>query len=244
MANLLKNIDVFILCGGRGRRLKKISGRVPKPMVPIGRRPFLDIVIDYLRKSGFKRFILGVGYKAHFIRSYYKEYKISGIEIVFSQEKQPLGTGGAVKKAKRLIKSDIFFVLNGDSFSEFDAKDFVRFYKQKKAGILILLRKVKNNNDFGAIATNRKSEITCFSEKSSRMRNSFINGGVYLFSKNIFSMMPKNAKFSLEYDLFPRIIGKGLYGYKKSGFFIDIGIPKRYFAAKKYLLKNYLKKRS
>ena len=109
MAGHLKDIDVFILCGGEGKRLKKISGRVPKPMVRIGRRPFLDIVIDYLRKFGFKRFILGVGYHAYFIKKYYKEHKIPGVEIVFSQENQPLGTGGAVKKAEKLIKSKVFF---------------------------------------------------------------------------------------------------------------------------------------
>jgi NDP-sugar pyrophosphorylase family protein len=235
---MIKDIDVFILCGGEGKRLKKISGRIPKSMVRIGRRPFLDIMIDYLREFGFKRFILGIGYQAHFIKKYYKEHKIPGIEIIFSQENQPLGTGGAVKKAERFIKSGVFIVLNGDSFSKFNAENFIKFYKQKKAKALILLRKVKNNQDFGAITTDRRSEITCFSEKNSALRNNFINGGVYLFSKNVFSEMPKNVKFSLEYDFFPQMIGKGLYGYKKSGFFIDIGTPERYLVAKKHFLKN------
>lgn len=235
---MINNIDVFILCGGEGKRLKKISGSIPKPMICIGRRPFLDIVLGYLRKFGFKRFILGIGYKAHFIKKYYKEHKVSGAEIIFSEEDKPLGTGGAVKKAQRLIKSGIFLVLNGDSFSEFNAADFIKFYKRKKARILILLRKVENNQDFGAITTDRSSAITGFNEKSPASGNNFINGGVYLFSKNIFSMMPKKSQFSLEYDFFPRIVGKGLYGYKKTGFFIDIGTPERYLAAKKYFLNN------
>ena len=235
---MIADIDCLILCGGQGRRLRKVSDRVPKPMVRIGRQVFLDILIDYLRKSGFKRFILGVGYQAHFIKKYYQEHKICGRKILFSQEEHPLGTGGAVRAAKRLIKSDCFFVLNGDSFSEFNVGNFIKFYKQKKASALILLKKVKNNQDYGAVTIDRRSEITCFSEKNSRMRNKLINCGVYLFSKNIFSQMPKNAKFSLEYDFFPRMIGKGLYGCKQTGFFIDIGIPERYFAAKKYFLKN------
>lgn len=238
MPNLPKNIDVFILCGGEGRRLKKISGEIPKPMVCIGQRPFLDILIDSMRRSGFRRFVLGIGYRAGFVEKYYRENEIPGVEIVFSRERRPLGTGGAVKKAERLIKSEIFFVLNGDSFSDFDTKNFIRFYKQKKADLLVLLRKVKSNHDYGAITVNKRSEITCFSEKNPRMRSSFINGGVYLFNKNAFLEMPKNRKFSLEYDFFPRMIGNGLYGYKRSGFFIDIGTPERYFAAKKYLLKN------
>jgi NDP-sugar pyrophosphorylase family protein len=243
MPSILKKIDVFILCGGKGRRLKKVSGRIPKPMVPIGRRPFLDIVLSRLRKAGFKRFILGTGYEARYIKEYYGEHRISGANIVFSREGRPLGTGGAVKKAKRLINSDIFFVLNGDSVSEFDAQDLVEFYKRKKARIVVLLRKVKNGHDYGAITVNDRAEITRFSEKDPRARYSFINGGVYLFDKSIFPEMPRHAKFSLEYDLLPRMIGKGFYGYKGSGFFIDIGTPDRYVTARKYLLKKCFRSR-
>jgi D-glycero-alpha-D-manno-heptose 1-phosphate guanylyltransferase len=235
---MIADIDVFILCGGQGKRLKKISGRVPKPMVPIGRRVFLDILIGYLQKFGFKRFILGIGYQAHCLKKYYQKHRIPGVEVVFSQEKYPLGTGGAVKAAKKFIKSDCFFVLNGDSFSEFNAENFIKFYKQKKANALILLKKKKNNQDYGGITINRKSEIICFNEKNSQMPHKFTNCGVYLFNKNIFSKMPKNRKFSLEYDFFPQMIKKGLYGCKQPGFFIDIGIPKRYLAAKSYFLKN------
>jgi NDP-sugar pyrophosphorylase family protein len=235
---MIKDIDVLILCGGAGSRLKKISGRVPKPMVRIGKLPFLDILIGYLKEQGFKRFILGLGYGAQYIKRYYSKHNIPGIEIKFSSEARPLGTGGAVKNAKRFIKSKIFLVLNGDSFSEFNADDLVAFYKQKKAGSLILLRKVKNSRDFGAVITGRGAEIVSFAEKNSKMLTSFVNGGIYLFSKSIFSVMPKKAMFSLEYDLFPQLIGKRLYGYKKAGFFIDIGTPKRYFAAKTYFLNN------
>lgn len=235
---MIRNIDVFILCGGKGKRLKKISGNIPKPMIHIGKRPFLTILIDYLRRFGFKRFILGIGYKAHFIKKYYKEHKIPGIEIVFSQENRPLGTGGAVKRAKRFIKSSIFLVLNGDSFSEFNAENFIKFYQQKKAKVLILLKKVKNNRDFGGITTDRNSKITGFSEKNSNLRSNYINAGVYLFSKNIFSKMSESGKFSLEYDFFPRLIGKGFYGYRHGGFFIDIGTADRYFSAKKYFSRK------
>lgn len=95
---MLSDIDVFILCGGKGKRLKKISGKTPKPMVSVAGRPFLDILIEYLRRSGFKRFILGIGYQAEFIKKYYLQHKIPGADIIFSQENRPLGTGGAVKK--------------------------------------------------------------------------------------------------------------------------------------------------
>ncbi len=235
---MMKDIDVFILCGGEGKRLKAITGKIPKPMVSIGRRVFLDIMIDYLKKLGFRRFILGIGYQAHFIKKYYRRHKIPGIEIIFSQENQPLGTGGAVKKAKRLIRSEIFLVLNGDSFSKFNVANFIKFYKQKKARFLILLKKVRNSQDFGAVTFNRRSEITSFSEKNSTSRDNFINGGVYLFDKSVFQEMPPSRKFSLEHDFFPQMAGKRLYGYVDRGFFIDLGTPERYFVAEKYFLKN------
>ena len=228
----------MILCGGEGRRLKKISGSVPKPMVSIGGRVFLDIMIGHLKRLGFKRIILGIGYQAQFIRKYYSQHKMPGVEIIFSEEKKPLGTGGAVKKAKRFIKNKSFLVLNGDTFSKFNAKKFIEFYQQKKAKLLILLRRAKSNKDYGAITVDRNSKITSFNEKDTSGSNNFVNGGIYLFSQSALVQMPKQEKFSLEYDFFPKMIGKGLYGYHKGGFFIDIGTPARYFEAKKYFSKD------
>lgn len=230
----IKNIDVLILCGGKGRRLKKITGKTPKPMVRIGKRVFLDILIDYLRSFGFRRFILGVGYQAQFIINYYNRRKVSGRQIVFCRENKPLGTGGAVKNAKRFIKSRDFLVLNGDTFSKFDARDFVKFYKRKKAKLLVLLRKVESGGDYGLITVNKKLRVAGFNEKTPSGPGCYVNAGVYLFNKSIFSQMPKKAFFSLEYDFFPLVAKKDFYGYKKSGFFIDIGTPDRFMEAKKY----------
>lgn len=235
---MIKDIDCFILCGGKGKRLKKITGKVPKPMASIGKRPFLDIVICHLRRLGFKRFILGVGYGAEFIKKYYSKNKIPGVKIIFSKEARLLGTGGALKKAQKFIKSKDFLVINGDSFSDFNPREFIRSYRQKNASALILLRKIKNSKDYGLVSVNPRSEIVSYNEKISKGRGGFINSGVYLFSRKIFSMMPAKPVFSLEYDFFPSIVGKGLYGHKGSGFFIDIGTPDRYLKAKEYFLKN------
>lgn len=207
-------------------------------MVCFGKRPFLDILIDHLHKFGCKRFILGTGYNADFIKKYYNLNKYPGREIIFSTENKPLGTGGAVRKAKKLILSKHFLVINGDTFSDFNLKNFVKFSKQKKAKVLMLLRKENNNKDYGFVVTNPKSEIESYSEKKSPKSEGFINSGVYLFSREVFSMMPKKSVFSLEYDFFPKIIGNGVYGYKGKGFFIDIGTPERYLVAKKYFLKR------
>lgn len=233
---MTKGVDVFILCGGLGKRLRRVSGDRPKCLMRVGGNVFLDLILDYMSSFGFRRFILGVGYKADVIKEYYSP-KRPGIDILFSREKAPLDTGGAVKKAKKFIKSKIFFVLNGDSFSLFNPEDLIRFHKKKKAKISMLLRRSRDSREYGAVMTNKKSEITCFSEKGARTCGNFINAGVYLFDKKAFSEMPENARFSLEYDFFPALAGRGLYGYKEPGFFVDIGTPKRYSTALPVLTK-------
>jgi len=237
-----KNIDVLILCGGEGKRLRKVSGKAPKPMVLIGNKPFLDIVINYFKSFGFKKFILSIGYKSDYIKKYYRLNKPEGIKMLFSKENQPLGTGGAVKKVKRLIQSKSFLVLNGDSFARVDIEKFVKFYRKKKAKALILLRTSRNGKDVGRVTINKNSELTNFSEKTIDNSSALMNSGIYLFDTEIFSYMPRKKVFSLEYDFFPQMIGKRVYGYKETGFFVDIGTPERYFAARKYLLKNSKRK--
>jgi D-glycero-alpha-D-manno-heptose 1-phosphate guanylyltransferase len=112
---MIKDIDVFILCGGLGSRLRAVSKGNPKPMVIVNGRPFVDSIIDYFAGFGCRRFVLGTGYKAKVIEDYYCENKRSELKILFSREKTPLGTGGAVKKARKLLASDPVLVINGDS---------------------------------------------------------------------------------------------------------------------------------
>jgi D-glycero-alpha-D-manno-heptose 1-phosphate guanylyltransferase len=204
-------------------------------LVEIAGRPFLDWVIGYLAGSGLRSFILGTGYKGELIREYYGK-KNKGISIVFSHETTPLGTGGALTKAKRLITSDPFFVLNGDSFGTFDPGKFLMFHRRKKAMVSILLRKISRGGDFGQVTVDSSKHIKGFNEKNPRAKNCFINGGVYLFGQEVFSYMPAEPRFSLESDFFPAVTGKEMFGCFSSGFFIDIGTPERYLKAQKYFL--------
>ena len=238
MDNPFKHIDVFILCGGLGERLKKLNLNVPKPMIKIGARPFLDMIIVYMANFGFRRFILGLGYKADFIKKYYSDKPEEGWKIIFSHEKNPLGTGGAIKNAKKLIQSRCFFVLNGDSFCQFNPRDLLNFHRRKKALATILLKRSAGAaKDCGEVKINGLSRVISFQEKNDNAKKCLINSGVYVFDKKIFNVMPRKNSFSLEYDLFPVIIGNGLFGCVSSGYFIDIGTPKRYFKAKKHFGK-------
>lgn len=234
MSGALKDMDVFILCGGLGKRLKEISGDMPKPMVKIRGRAFLDIIMNYLSGFGLRNFILGTGYKAEIIRDYYINNRIPDVNILFSPEKKPLDTGGAVKNARKFIKSNPFLVLNGDSLCKVNLLNFLKFHQQKKSVASILLKKVSCGQEYGEIKLDKFSRIQSFNEKNKKAKTCLINAGIYIFDKQIFSFMPNLSKFSLESDLFPAMAGDRVFGYRYPGFFLDIGTPERYLQAQKY----------
>jgi len=238
MSYLINNTDVYILCGGLGKRLKSVTKDKPKPMIEIGGKPFLDIVIGHMTSFGFRHFILGIGYRAEVFKKYYRDFKPKDLELEFCEEKTPLGTGGAVKKARSLIRTNSFLVLNGDSLCEYDPLDFLKFHKKKKADVSILLTKVTSGADYGKVKLNKENRIIDFNEKDSQAKNCLINAGIYVFDKKVFDLMPRAKAFSLEKDFFPMLFGTNCFGYTRPGFFVDIGTPERYLAAKKYFLKN------
>ncbi len=235
MTSNLKNVDVFILCGGLGRRLRKISRELPKPMVKINNRPFLDLVIDYLSCFGFQRFILGTGYKTEVIEDYYRKNKKPGLEIAFSYESKPLGTGGAVKNARKWLKSSPFLVINGDSFCPVNLESFFDSHKTRKAFLSIVLTVAGDRKDGGQVIINADQRITCFKERGDFESNeAYINTGIYLMEKKVFNFMPASGRFSLEKDFLPEIINRACLGYVTQETLIDIGTPERYKKARQF----------
>jgi len=226
------NTDVLILCGGKGRRIQSVAKGRPKSMIDINGVPFLDILIDYVENFGFKRVVLCIGYMGDFIKRYYSGRE-SKLDIVFSEEKELLGTAGAIKNAEPVIKSAQFLVLNGDSFCRIDLKDFLRFHIEKHAGCSMVLTKIENSRDYGFVSLNETGEITAFNEKSKNGNDGFINAGIYAISKEILPLIPEDKEFSLEKQLFPGIVNRRFYGYITERPLIDIGVPERYDLANK-----------
>jgi len=232
------NIDVAILCGGLGTRLKSILKECPKVMAKMNGRPFLEILIDYYKSNGFKRFILCTGYKAEIIQHYFQG-KHKGDEVVISQEKEPLGTGGAIKKALSKITSNPFIVVNGDSFLKVDFLELLEFHNKSNALTTIALVKLKDTRRYGRVNVDSTGKILNFDEKIQSKKDGWINGGVYILNKEIFEKFDKHRRsFSLEYDLFPRLVGLDFYGMKTNGEeFIDIGTPDDFLKANEIIAK-------
>ncbi len=236
----LNETDVVILCGGPGTRLGAITKDIPKPMAMIGNRPFLDILIQHVSSFGFKRFVLCVGYKKEAIEDHFRTYK-SDIKVVFSEERDGnlLGTAGAVKNAEKAVESDTFLVMNGDSFTDIDLGRFLEFHDKKRAVASLALTKAVKRGDTGLVRMGERDEIVTFSEKDEIADAAYMNMGVYFFNSAVFRHIPAEARFSLEYDLFPLMTGKGIYGYVVNAEVIDIGTPERLEKAKAFFAGDH-----
>ena len=175
---MIEKMKAVIFAGGFGTRLKSVVKDVPKPMALIAGKPFLEHQIRFLKEQGITDIILTIYYMADKIKSYFGDGKRFGVDITYSEEEFPLGTGGAIKKAEKYI-DDSFFVLNGDSYSQIDLKEFLEFHKSRKSNFSISLTTSKNFIDYGNVIIDG-NKIVEFSEKA-HSGNNLINTGVYIF---------------------------------------------------------------
>ncbi|UCC96700.1 MAG: nucleotidyltransferase family protein [Phycisphaerales bacterium] len=228
----LGQVDVVILCGGLGSRLAGVVGDHPKPMAPIDRRPFLDILIDYFSSFGFRRFVLCTGHRSQSIQEHYGA-RGNSLEFVISDERAALGTAGAVKNAEVFIESNPFLVANGDSFCPMDLVEFYDFHLKKRAVMSMAVVESENRKDAGRVAIDDCQRIVGFEEKGHRERGG-VNAGIYFFQREMLSLIPTNTNYSLEYGLFPKLVGSGSFAYICREPLIDIGTPSRYERAKQY----------
>ncbi len=239
---LIKDIDVVILCGGFGERLKSVTLERPKILAKVGDTTFLDILIDKISQYKFKNIILCTGYLKGHIKKHFDDCH-NKYNITLSEEETPLGTGGATKNAKSLIKSEQFIVMNGDSICNINFNEFLKFHIKNNGLISIVLSKSEYIQDYGSVTIDESYKITSFNEKiikKESINKLLINAGIYLMKMEIFNYMPKSDNFSLEYDLFPKLCGNDCnneynskcYGFITNNEVIDIGTPERY---KKYI---------
>ena len=238
-------IDTLILCGGKGTRLQSIVPDKPKILAEINGIPFIEYLLNYLDSKGIKRVILCTGYKHDQIEKWVRSSYNGDLKIMFSREREALGTGGAIKNAQELIYSKNFLVINGDTFIELNYSTFVKIFFARDAVALLALKKEKKTEAYGNVKTDSMNRIISFFEKdinfSDKYSNGLINAGVYLLSKVLLEVIPSNAKVSFEHDTMQLIMKEfkdSIYGFCCEGSFIDIGIPRNYYRAH-HILKNY-----
>jgi len=190
-------MKAIILAGGRGKRLRPITDYVPKPLVPIKNVPIIEWQLKYLKKFGISEVIICTGYKQEMIENHLNMKDI-GIKIKFSIEKTPLGTGGAIKKAGKMIKDKSFFVINGDTITNIDLK---KLATKKNAIAAIELR-----TKYGILETD-DDKITNFKEKK-EISDTWMNAGIYHLQKEVLKELPN--KGDIEKTVFPDYAKKGI----------------------------------
>jgi len=226
--------QAVILAGGFGKRLGVLVEKTPKPLLPVGGRPFLDYLIWNLKRQGISRIILSIGYKGKKITEYYNNNPTSDIEIICLQEPRPLGTAGALKYAASELDNE-FLVINGDSLFDVDYEILFKYMHNFSETMLVMaVLHVSNAGRYGQVIIN-DAMVMGFVEKTAIEQSGIINGGVYAMKNQVLNMIP-NGNYSLENNLFPSLASKGLLMAKQCDeYFIDIGVPEDFNHAQKEL---------
>lgn len=224
--------EAIILCGGAGLRLRSVTGTTPKSLASIADRPFLDLLLRQLHRHGVRRTVLAVGYKSEAIRDYLGE-RAFGMELAYSVEFSPLGTGGAIAHAFTFVESEAPLVLNGDSYTAADLAQFVAEHRQSRADASMLIVPLDGRVDCGSVVVDRDRKIVQFEEKQSGLASAYANAGIYLLNRNLFHDVSAATQVSLERELLPRWLAEGrdLRAFVHDGPCIDIGTPERYQSA-------------
>jgi len=231
-----EKIDVIILAGGLGTRLKSILPDLPKALSPVNGRPFLDYLLAFLEESGqVNNVILALGNMADQIIEKYTNRHDYNFKILFSREETLLGTGGAIKMALQYSTTDDIMVLNGDSYVDVRMNDMIAFHREKNSSMTIIVKEIRNSGRYGLIKFDDNNRIISFNEKLTSTTESYVNTGIYLFKRDIFNNVEENRTISLEKELIPFFINNNdIYGFVTYGEFIDIGIPETYQIADKF----------
>jgi D-glycero-alpha-D-manno-heptose 1-phosphate guanylyltransferase len=228
---MMADIKAVLLVGGLGTRLRSVVPSAPKVLASVGKRSFLELLVGQLRSQGIRRLVMCTGYLADQIENEFGNGCACDMAIEYSKEEQPLGTAGAVKRAQQYLQ-DVpdFLVMNGDSFLEIDFGRLMEFHRGHKALATLAVLRVEDTSRYGTVQVGGNRRVTGFAEKTGTDLPGLVNGGVYIFNHSVFQYIPEQPA-SLERDVFPRLLGRGLYAQEQRGMFIDIGTPADYARA-------------
>lgn len=231
-------MQAVLLVGGFGTRLRPLTYSRPKVLLPLMNRPMISYILESLPVE-VQEVIVPVSYMAEKMRAFFSSLRENRNYTVIHEER-PLGTGGALKNVENLIRGD-FLVFNGDIITSLDVSKFIEFHRRKGAFATINLWEVENPQAFGIVEINKEDRILRFKEKPKKgeIFSNLVNAGIYILNEEILNYIPPREKVSLEYEIFPKVLDRGLYGYGYEGYWADAGTPETFLRANGILLEYY-----
>lgn len=219
----------MILVGGQGTRLRPLTSNVPKPVVRLVDRPFIAFMLEWLRGHGIDDVIVSCGFLAEGVRAVLGDGSSLGIRLRFVEEPDPRGTAGALKLAEPML-DERFLMLNGDVLTDIDLTAQVAQHEATGATGTLALVPVEDPSAYGLVVLEEDRSVKAFVEKpsSDRIESNLISAGAYVLERSVLELIEPDRNVSIEREVWPRLVGNGLYGYVAEGYWLDIGTPGRY----------------
>jgi mannose-1-phosphate guanylyltransferase len=219
-----------ILVGGQGTRLRPLTSTVPKPVVQLVDRPFISFMLEWLRGHGVDDVIMSCGFLADGVRDVLGDGSELGIRLRFVEEPEPRGTAGALKLAEELLE-ERFLMLNGDVLTDIDLSTQIAQHEESGARATLALVPVADPSAYGLVVLGEDNSVRDFIEKPSSeepLESNLISAGAYVLERSVLDLVPPDVNVSIEREVWPRLVGDGLYGFPSDAYWLDIGTPERY----------------
>ena len=219
----------ILLVGGFGTRLMPLTRNTPKPMLTVAGIPVTEHQLIMAKAAGITEIVLATSYLSEVFTPYFGDGSQWGMSIKYAVEKEPLGTGGAIRNAAQLLETkESVVILNGDVLSSHNLAEQIRQHEAHDADITLHLTEVEDARAFGCVPTDKEGRVTAFLEKMENPVTNQINAGCYVFNPRVISSIPLDTVVSVERETFPQLVNSGakVYGYFENAYWLDIGTPK------------------
>jgi mannose-1-phosphate guanylyltransferase len=222
-------MQAVILVGGEGTRLRPLTSTVPKPVVPLVDRPFIAYMLEWLRGHGVDDVVMSCGFLATAVRNVLGDGSQYGLRLRFVEEPEPRGTAGALKYAEDLL-DERFLMLNGDVLCDLDLSAQIAQHEATGATGTLALVGVKDPSAYGLVRLDGDNAVQEFVEKPSadQIDTNLISAGAYVLERSVLGLIPPDRNVSIEREVWPQLVGDGLYGFASEAYWLDIGTPERY----------------
>ncbi len=237
-------MQALVLVGGEGTRLRPLTLTQPKPALPLVDRPFIRFMVDWLARHGVDDVVMACGFRADDLRAVLGDGEPDGPTITYLQENEPLGTAGPIRlAADNGLLGDRFVVVNGDLLTDLDLTGHLAAHAEREASASLALYPVEDPSSYGLVRRDDAGVVSGFVEKpeADAIDTDEINAGIYVLERTVVNLIPPGRAVSIEREVFPRLVGQGLFGQRLDGYWMDIGTPERYLQATWDILEGAVK---